>query len=153
MTFDGLFFLVVIGAVAALFVYLRWQRRRVDAFDPGETMLIFAQAFPDEAVRAVVATRNGQAVFLRLADGRTGLVETHDRRQIVRRLEPGEAFVTPAGKDGRALTFRFSGGKGRAATFEFGLPEEAAEVSLWLCDTLLLGSRREGAGVPAGSRR
>lgn len=135
----GLVVFVVIVVIAALGA-MALRRRRfglASRHDPGPLLVEFGTAFPEEAIRDVVLTEDGETAFLRLADGRTGFVRTHGKRYTMRIIEPdGVAMEGPVGA--RGLSFSFKGGGGKPATYIFSKAEEAAEVSLWLCGGLML---------------
>lgn len=131
--------LLVVGAIALAATVL--VKRRAAGEDPGSALLDFGAAYPDAAVRDVVRTADGKATFLRLADGRTGLVKTEGSRRALRLIEPGSVPAEgPAGEGGRGITL---GGRGEAQeVFVFARAEDAAEVLLWLCTTYAATDRR-----------
>lgn len=140
MSIGTIVFLLLVAAAALPAVLLR--RRRAEAEeDPGGALLDFGAAFPDAAVRDVVRTADGRATFLRLADGRTGLVKTDGVRQALRMIEPGDVHLEgPVGD--RGLGISFTGDGVQRETFLFARPEDAAEVSLWLCTALAAAESR-----------
>lgn len=127
---------LVVAAIALGALVLRRRRAVGDSGeDTGSALVDFGTAFPDAAVRDVVRTSDGRSTFLRLADGRTGLVMVEGRRHALQILEPGLVRVEgPAGECG--LTVSFRGDEERRETFLFARPEDAAEVSLWLCASI-----------------
>ncbi len=146
-------FLLIIAAIALAAVLLR--RRRADGEgedDTGSALLQFGTSFPDAAVRDVVRTADGKATFLRLADGRTGLVRVDGLRHAMRIIEPRQVDVDgPAGDCGLRLSFR--GEEDTAQTFVFTRAQDAAEVSLWLCAGFAAGSAQSISGENDASAR
>jgi len=136
----ALIFVLVVAAAAIAAIALRKIKRRDSrSEDPGDVLVQFGSNFPDAAVRDVVRTRDGRTSFLRLADGRTGVVEAIGRRYEMRILQPLTRHVAEAG-DERTLTIDFGGPKG-SRLYAFSRPEDAAELSLWLCTAMTVAGR------------
>lgn len=135
MSVASLIFIAVIVAAGLAAIALRRIRRSGEgAGDPGEVLMQFGEVFPGAAIRDVVRTADGKATFLRLADGRTGLVRSVGGRYEMMVLQPSATRVdAPAGEN--ALTINPGDGKADRP-FVFSRPEDAAEVSLWLCTAL-----------------
>ena len=139
--------LVVVVAFGVLMViaavHFTGGSRQTDTRDPGEAIMEFARAFPDEAIRSVTMTRDAKACFLRLADGKVGFLQTMGRHYVARLILPGTASVTPLeGQPGLKIKFHDSTLKGGEYVFQNS--EEAAEVSLWLCGSFVLASPQFG---------
>lgn len=136
-------FVVTIVIVAALFLLRGFLRSRraaeTDLPDSGSAILAFGAAFPDEAVRAAVHTRDGTCTFLRLADGKTGFVREGARRDVARVIARGEVTMTPL-DDPKSLGITFQGEGDGCETFVFATPQDAAEVALWLLGSLVEAS-------------
>ena len=133
--------LLLIVAIVLLAAVLVRRRATSEGEDPGSALLDFGAAFPDAAVRDVVCTADGAATFLRLADGRTGLVRTVGARRAIRLIEPGSVRAEgPAGEGGRGIALGGEGGE----MFLFARSEDAAEVLLWLCSSY--AAAEPGAG-------
>jgi hypothetical protein len=49
----------------------------------------FARAYPGEPIRSVTMTKDGEASFLRLADGKTGFLQAMGRHYVARLIVPG----------------------------------------------------------------
>lgn len=106
--------------------------RQKDTRDHGEVIMEFARAYPGEAIRSVTLTKDGNASFLRLADGKTGFLQTMGRHFVARLILPGSVSVEPIEQQpGLRIAFHDSTLKG--GDYIFNSTEEAAEVSLWLC--------------------
>jgi hypothetical protein len=105
--------------------------------DAGLAILEFGRAFPDEAIREMIPTTNGKAVFLRLHDGKAGCMHAHGHHYTCHLIEPGTVRVASQGDRRLAVTFAnaaFEGG-----VFEFRDERQAAEVSLWLLGSFVPG--------------
>lgn len=100
--------------------------------DPGEFIVEFGNVFPDEAVRSVRMDKESRTTFMRLADGKTGLVQIIGTTYVVRLIQPGEIEVGLT-DDGEGLVLNFEEGSAIGGVYEFNQPEDAAEVSLWIC--------------------
>lgn len=140
---------VWIGLVAAglLIVFLVMRRRREGAGsgleDTGAAIVEFGKAYPALPIRDVIMTKDRQTAFLRLADGRTGMIEASGRHYLSRLVMPGSVDIEGTEGD-RALRLAFRGSRTGPAVYAFDTAEEAAEVSLWLVETLL--EARDGHG-------
>lgn len=107
--------------------------------DHGEVILEFARAYPGEAIRSVTMTKDGNASFLRLADGRTGFIQSMGRHQVARLILAGDVSVQPV-EDQPGLRIEFHESTLKGGDYVFATAEEAAEVSLWLCGSFALAN-------------
>lgn len=126
--------LVIFCIVLAGFFYMRMRARAESDRrmpDAGMAIVDFGRAFPGEAIRAIHATIDGKAFFVRLHNGKAGFMASHGAHFVCHLLEPGRASVNSAAS-GRGLEIRFADFAYLDGTFEFATPEIAAEVSLWL---------------------
>lgn len=126
--------LLVIGAV-----HYTSASRESDNRDPGEALIEFARAYPGEPVRSVTMTKDGEASFLRLADGKTGFLQAMGRHYVARLIVPGTLSVEVL-EDKPGLRIEFNDSTLRGGEYVFASTEQAAEVSLWLVDSLALAS-------------
>jgi hypothetical protein len=72
--------LFLVGALIALAYYvtrIAKSEAADDRQDTGLAILEFGRAFPQEAIRALHATSDGQAIFVRLHDGKAGFMRNH----------------------------------------------------------------------------
>lgn len=106
-----------------------------ERFDAGLAILEFGKAYPDEAIRQVLMSADGEMVFLRLWTGRTGLMRRIGNRTLCHLVNPADVRVS-AEAGGRALTITFPAMKSMSGTFTFRSEKEAAEVGLWLLGSL-----------------
>tara|TARA_R110002020_G_scaffold23525_3_gene78214 strand:- start:517 stop:975 length:459 start_codon:yes stop_codon:yes gene_type:complete len=146
--------LVVVVAFGVLMViaavHFTGGSRQQETRDPGEAIMEFARAYPDEAIRSVTMTSDGKACFLRLADGKVGFLQSMGRHYVARLILPGSVAVVPLeGQPGLKITFHDSTLKGGEYLFQSS--EDAAEVSLWLCGSFVLASPQFG-GSGGGDR-
>ncbi|MDQ0320212.1 hypothetical protein QO002_002350 [Pararhizobium capsulatum DSM 1112] len=126
--------IVIVCVVLALSFYTRMKARaEADRLSPdaGQALLDFGRAFPSEAIRAIHSTRNDQAYFVRLHDGKAGFMASHGTHFVCHLIEPGRVQVTTT-ESGRGLKVHFSELAHLDGDFEFRSGEIAAEVALWL---------------------
>ncbi|MDF1609899.1 hypothetical protein PZ897_17075 [Hoeflea sp. YIM 152468] len=133
MSLGALIVVVACGVLLVISAVHYFGGSRIAATrDHGEVILEFARAYPGEAIRSVTMTEDRQASFLRLADGKTGFLQTMGRHHVARLILPGEVTVLPLeGQPGFHVKFHDSTLKG--GNYIFASTEDAAEVSLWLC--------------------
>lgn len=137
----GVLVVVVAFAVTLLIgvVHYTGGSRGKSGRDHGEVILEFARAYPGEAIRSVTMTKDGNASFLRLADGKTGFLQTMGRHQVARLILPGDVSVQPI-EDQPGLHIAFHESTLKGGDYVFSSTEDAAEVSLWLCGSFALAS-------------
>ncbi|PWW04186.1 hypothetical protein DFR52_101878 [Hoeflea marina] len=149
----GLLVMVVvlgIGLVVAAVHYSGGSLARDDR-DPGTAILEFGRAYPTEAIRSVILTETGDAAFLRLADGRTGFLQTMGKHYVARIIDP--AYVTAKPLDrGHGMTIMFRESTLKGGDYRFRSAKDAAEVSLWLVESFVVAGREveERAGQGNG---
>lgn len=148
MSLGALVFVVVIGiglVVAA--VHYSGGSRQAAERDTGGAILEFGRAFPTEAIRSVILTADGNAAFLRLADDRTGFLQSMGKHYVARIIDPGQITASPLPSGlGMKILFRESTLKG--GDYRFRTAQEAAEVSLWLVGSYAAAARE--ADMQAG---
>ena len=105
-----------------------------ERFDAGLAILEFGKAYPDEAIRQVLMSSDGEMVFLRLWTGRTGLMRRAGNREL---CNPADVRVSLQA-DGKSLEILFPNMKHMSGTFSFRSEREAAEVGLWLLGSVAL---------------
>jgi hypothetical protein len=125
-------FLATIIAICLLTLRIMRHPKAVSVRDPGEAIVEFGNVFPDEAVRSVLMDKEGRTTFMRLADGKTGLTQVVGKTYVVRLIQPGEIGVSLT-DDGAGLILNFEEGSAIGGVYEFLEPQDAAEVSLWIC--------------------
>ena len=126
--------------LAALIFRNRFRRdeeRPEAAADTGLAILEFGRAFPEEAIRQVIATADGRTVFLRLHDGKAGCMHAHGHHYACHLIEPGTVQVRSLG--GARLDVTFANEAFEGGAFTFRNENDAAEVSLWLLGSFLPG--------------
>jgi len=124
--------------VIGLVLYTSGSRRKKER-DHGEVILEFARAYPGEAIRSVTITEDGNASFLRLADGKTGFLQTMGRHDVARLILPGDVSVQ-ALEDRPGLQIEFHESTLKGGDYVFCSTEDAAEVSLWLCGSFAMAN-------------
>ncbi|PHR25005.1 MAG: hypothetical protein COA37_04520 [Hoeflea sp.] len=137
----GALIVVVAFAVTLLIgvVHYTGGSRTKGGRDHGEVILEFARAYPGEAIRSVTMTKDGNASFLRLADGKTGFIQSMGRHQVARLILPGDVSVQPV-EEQPGLHIEFHESTLKGGDYIFASAEDAAEVSLWLCGSFALAS-------------
>jgi hypothetical protein len=113
-----------------------------ERFDAGLAILEFGRAYPDEAIRHVLMSSDGDMVFLRLWTGRTGLMRRVGNRELCHLVDP-ESVRVSAGGDGKSLTITFPASKAMSGTYAFRSEKEAAEVGLWLLGSVTAAMPQE----------
>ena len=123
--------------IAAVLLFFFWATRLLrksndeDRFDAGLAILEFGKAYPNEAIRQVQMSVDGEMVFLRLWTGRIGCMRRNGARFLCHLIDPGKVGVTSS-ENGMGLVIDFPGLKAFSGEFEFASQKEAAEVSLWI---------------------
>jgi hypothetical protein len=102
-----------------------------EKFDAGLAILEFARAYPDEAIRHILMSEDGNMVFLRLWTGRTGLMRRMGSRELCYLVDPEQVRVS-ADPGSRSLSIDFPAHQPMSGTYKFRTEKEAAEVGLWL---------------------
>ncbi|KQZ97027.1 hypothetical protein ASD74_07275 [Rhizobium sp. Root564] len=134
--------IIILALLIAVAIYL-WRLKRFSegesSYDTGQAILDFARAFPNEAIRSLHMTADGNAVFVRLHDNKAGFMRNMGKHNACMMLNPERITVEHLESgDGFVVTFmdtpKYSG------AYRFKTVGEAAEVSLWL-----LGSYLEAA--------
>lgn len=140
--------IIVVLVAAGLFLLrmklLQMRNRTASEEVAGPAIVEFGEAFPGEAIRAVVTTEDMKSVFLRLADGKTGFLELQNRRDIARIIEPGTVRATDPVGD-KSLSVELDGPESPARIFTFSSPQDAAEVALWLFGTFSMAAGASGS--------
>ena len=129
-----LLWLVIIIAVLIFFFWATGivkQDQANERFDAGLAIVDFGRAYPNEAIRNVIITVDGEMVFLRLWTGLTGCMRHNGSRFLCHLIDPAAVRVSPSA-DSKSLTLDFDGFKALTGTFEFRSQREAGEVSLWI---------------------
>ncbi|ASY56273.1 hypothetical protein SS05631_c13280 [Sinorhizobium sp. CCBAU 05631] len=144
---------ILIAVVAFVAAFYAWMNARAerDASNPdtGSAMVEFGRAFPDEAIRALHATIDGKAIFLRLHDGKAGFIQSHGTHYVCHVIHPGKLRVNSS-ESGQGLIVHFPDFAYLDNSFEFRTAAEAAEVSLWLLGSF--NPKSEFAEPPAESK-
>jgi hypothetical protein len=126
----SLFFAVVVTFGVYTFFTSR-EAIRDSGFETGQAIMRFGKAFPEEAIREVIRTKDGDSYFLRLYGGRTGCILAYERHATCRIIEPDRVQVR-SGPSSDSLTVDFFDKTDKTSVFVFRTPNDAAEVSLWL---------------------
>ncbi|MBW9061896.1 hypothetical protein JNB71_01020 [Rhizobium herbae] len=141
--------IVILCMLLAGTFYMRMKERAdKDRQEPdtGSAILDFGRAFPGEAIRAIHATADEKAYFVRLHDGKAGFMASHGNHFVCHLIEPGKVNVSNA-PSGRGLVVHFADFTSLDGVYEFASPAVAAEVSLWLLGSF--SPQSEIRAVPA----
>lgn len=139
------FWIVVLSVFLGFFFWatnLLKTEAEGERFDAGLAILEFGKAYPDEAIRQVLMSADGDMVFLRLWTGRTGLMRRVGNRELCYLVNPAEVRVSLQA-DGKSLEINFPNMKHMNGTFAFRSEREAAEVGLWLLGSVALSIPQE----------
>lgn len=142
--------IVILGAFLVFFFWatnMVKQQTDDERFDAGLAIVEFGRAYPNEAIRNVIISADGEMVFLRLWTGRTGCMRRNGARFLCHVIEATELTVTPSA-DGMGLVLDFPALKALSGEFPFRSPREAAEVSLWLLGSLAAKQEKQ-LGMPS----
>ncbi|CDN53771.1 Hypothetical protein RG1141_CH14230 [Neorhizobium galegae bv. officinalis bv. officinalis str. HAMBI 1141] len=110
--------------------------------DTGMAILEFGRAFPNEAIRSLHVTANGEAIFVRLHDNKAGFMRSHRNHYACFLIEPGRVRVTPL-PNAKGFTVEFLDASTQNGTYLFSTEKEAAEVALWLLDNYVSVADRD----------
>ena len=148
-----LVFWIVLLSVFLGFFFWATNLLRTEAegerFDAGLAILEFGKACPNEAIRQVLMSADGEMVFLRLWTGRTGLMRRIGNRTLCHLVNPADVRVS-AEAGSRTISplwlcSSISAMKPMSGTFTFRSEKEAAEVGLWLLGSVSASLPRDFA--------
>ena len=127
----GIIVWCVLFAIVILIAFVATRMAAQNKEDSLHDIIEFGRAFPNEAIRQLQATENGQAIFVRLHDNKAGLMRNMARHFSCHLIEPGRVRVVSS-ETGRGLVIDFLDAPHHDGKFEFASPKEASEVALWL---------------------
>lgn len=107
-----------------------------DRHDAGQAIIDFARAFPNEAIRSLHMTDDGQAVFVRLHGNKAGFMRNMGSH-FACMLISGDSLRIRQLPDNRSFRADFNNAAKYSGEFRFATAEEAAEVTLWLLDSFI----------------
>ncbi|MBK8456751.1 MAG: hypothetical protein IPL47_06295 [Phyllobacteriaceae bacterium] len=112
---------LVVGGISAIVVLLHLTGGTRDArlADAEAARARFAADFLEETAERIVLAGDGNAAFLVLSGGRTGIVQAFGDRYLTRIHAPGEDDIAPKGEADLALStheFAWRGGTYRFAS-------------------------------------
>lgn len=139
------FWIILLSAFLGFFAWatnLLKVQAEGERFDAGLAILEFGRAYPDEAIRHVLMSADGDMVFLRLWTGRTGLMRRIGNRELCYLVDPENVRVA-ADPSGKSLTIDFPAHKPMSGTYRFRSEKEAAEVGLWLLGSVTAARPQE----------
>jgi hypothetical protein len=140
--------MTIVALILALIFYIRRIARRNDEqgrFDLGTAILEFGRAYPEEAIRSLHGTTDGD-VFVRLHNDKTGFMRNRRNHYACHLIQPGRVRIIPL-PDSKGFSAEFLDAPTLNGEFKFFNEGEAAEVSLWLLDNYVSVS---GRGSDAG---
>lgn len=147
--------IAIVALILALVFYIRRIARRNDEqgrFDLGTAILEFGRAFPEEAIRSLHGTTDGD-VFVRLDNDRTGFMRNRRSHYACHLIQPGRVRIVPL-PDAKGFAAEFLDAPTLNGEFVFVNETEAAEVSLWLLDNYVsvAGRNNETADADIGQK-
>ncbi len=116
--------------------------------DTGLAILEFGRAFPQEAIRSLHVTADGDAIFVRLHDNKAGFMKSNRSHYSCHLIEPGRVRVMPL-TNAKGFAIEFLDAPTQNATYTFSSEKEAAEVALWLLDNYVSVVDRDIEEQPA----
>lgn len=145
--------IVIVGLILALVFYIRriaGKGAEQERHDVGTAILEFGRAFPEEAIRSLHLTADGNAVFVRLHDSKTGFMRSRSNHYACHLIHPGRVRLVPL-PSSKGFTAEFLDAPSQNGEFVFASEREAAEVSLWLLDNYVsvVDHEQERAGEAA----
>lgn len=143
---------VLVVALAYYVTRMARQRDEDGLHDTGLALLEFGRAFPKEAIRSLHATADGNSVFVRLHEGKAGLMRNRGNHFACHLISPGRVHIRPL-PDAKGFSAEFLDAPTQSGTFVFASESDAAEVSLWLLDNYVGAGelRHDDAARPAGT--
>ena len=127
--------MTIVALILILVFYVRRIARRNDEqghHDVGTAILEFGRAFPEEAIRSLHGTKEGD-VFVRLHNDKTGFMRNRRNHYACHLIQPGRVRIVPL-PDAKGFAAEFLDAPTLNGEFVFANEKEAAEVSLWLLD-------------------
>lgn len=146
---------VVLAALVAAAYYITRAASRNDEddlHDTGLAIVEFGRAYPGEAIRDLHGTADREAIFVRLHDGKAGLMRNHRNHYACHLIKPGRTRISPL-PDARGFTAEFLDSPTQTGKFVFSSEKDAAEVSLWLLGSMAAHVERESAAEAAQAER
>jgi hypothetical protein len=125
--------------------------------DMGLAIIEFGRAFPEEAIRNLHVTADGNVIFVRLHDSKAGIMRNRRNHYACHLIEPGRVRVTPL-PSAKSFAAQFLDAPTQNGEFTFATEAEAAEVSLWLLDNYVsvedrqIDGAKDGAPEPTSER-
>jgi len=129
----SIIFVLLMGLAYYLTKLVSRERPDGNRHDTGLAIMEFGQAFPNEAIRSLHVTADGDAIFVRLHDNKAGFMRSHRSHYSCHLIEPGRVRVLPL-TNARGFSVEFLDAPTQNGTYTFSSEKEAAEVSLWLLD-------------------
>ncbi|MCQ2004337.1 hypothetical protein [Rhizobium sp. NRK18] len=138
---------VVFGALVLLAIVATRMAKQDDEdglHDTGIAIMEFGRAYPDEAIRALHSTADGNAVFVRLHDDKAGFMRSLKNHFACHLIQPGRVRAGE-GAAKNSLKVEFLDAPYHNGTYQFKSAKEASEVSLWLLGNLLKDSDKKAS--------
>lgn len=118
--------------------------------DTGLAILEFGRAFPNEAIRSLHITADGEAIFVRLHDNKAGFMKSLRNHYSCHLIQPGRVRVSPM-SNAKGFTVEFLDAPTQNGAYAFSSEKEAAEVALWLLDNYISVADRNLDQEPVAS--
>jgi hypothetical protein len=138
----SIIFLLLMGFAYYLTKLVSRERPDGNRHDTGLAIMEFGQAFPNEAIRSLNVTADGDAIFVRLHDTKAGFMKSHRNHYSCHLIEPGRVRVMPVA-NAKGFAVEFFDAPTQNGVYTFASEKEAAEVSLWLLDNYVSSGDRD----------
>lgn len=141
--------IVFVLLVVFAFYALRMSRATEDdnSHDVGQAIIDFARAFPNEAIRSLHMTIDGQAAFVRLHDNKAGFLRNMGSHYACLLIDP-ERIRVESLESGDGFVVTFEDTPKHSGAYRFKSAGEAAEVSLWLLGSLVEAQDQHAHDLP-----
>ncbi|MFB9952146.1 hypothetical protein ACFFP0_25150 [Rhizobium puerariae] len=143
----SIIFVLLMGLAYYVTGLVSSERPEGNRHDTGLAILEFGRAFPNEAIRSLHVTADGEAIFVRLYGSKAGFMRSQRNHYACHLIDPGRARITPL-PDAKGFSVEFLDAPSQNGTFVFSTEKEAAEVSLWLLDNYVSVTDREIGDQP-----
>lgn len=140
---DTSVFIVMMLILLMLGIYgyrlIRAEKDDDNAFDAGLAIIDFARAFPNEAIRSLHITHDGGAVFVKLHDNKSGFMRNMGNHHACIILDASKITLEPLPLE-NGFHIAFQDWPKYDGKYRFETQEEAADVALWLLESLTLAA-------------
>ena len=142
---------IIVFVLLAVFAFYALPMSRAteddNSHDVGQAIIDFARAFPNEAIRSLHMTVDGQAAFVRLHDNKAGFMRNMGSHYACILIDP-ERIRVEGLESGDGFVVTFDDMQKYSGAYRFKSAGEAAEVSLWLLGSLVEAQEHHPQSTP-----